>query len=475
MTQGDFIRNVTWDELRIGASAQLARSCTVDDLILFAHASGNVNPLMLPAQDGAAEEPMAPSLWVGSLISAVLGNILPGAGTLYLSQNLRFGARVHPGDKLSVDVRCVELREKPVAVFEARVLTSDGAVACEGFAEVAAPVQTIVLNRNALPPLIVDHHDHFSKLVARAEALQPLATAVVWPDDRNSLAGALLAAARGLIEPVLIGPRAKMIELAAMTGAPLDEGWIVDAVDHAESCARAVELTQRGATRAIMKGNVHSDEILGAVVKKEAGLRTNRRVSHVFAMDAPTLDRLLFISDAAVNISPDLSAKVDIVQNAIDLARACGVATPKVGVLSAVETVNVAIPSTLDAAILSKMADRGQIRGGVVDGPLAIDNAVDADAARTKGIASLVAGQADILIAPNIEAGNMLAKELTFVARAEAAGLVLGAKIPVMLTSRADNERSRLASSALASLYDHWRRTGAAAPEARPSLSQAAE
>jgi phosphate butyryltransferase len=192
-------------------------------------------------------------------------------------------------------------------------------------------------------------------------------------------------------------------------------------------------------------------------------------------MDAPTLDRLLFISDAAVNIAPDLLAKVDIVQNAIDLACACGVEKPKVGVLSAVETVNVSMPSTLDAAILAKMADRGQIRGGLVDGPLAMDNAVDADAARTKGIASLVAGQADILIAPNIEAGNMLAKELTFVARAEAAGLVLGAKIPIMLTSRADNERARLASSALATLYDHWRRTGTAATRTQEVSAAAAE
>jgi phosphate butyryltransferase len=266
-----------------------------------------------------------------------------------------------------------------------------------------------------------------------------------------------------------------MLEIAERDGLAIDEKSIVDAATHQEACQHAVELTQRGTTRAIMKGNLHSDEILGAVVRKDAGLRTERRISHVFAMDAPTLDRLLFISDAAVNIAPDLLAKVDIVQNAIDLACACGVEKPKVGVLSAVETVNVSMPSTLDAAILAKMADRGQIRGGLVDGPLAMDNAVDADAARTKGIASLVAGQADILIAPNIEAGNMLAKELTFVARAEAAGLVLGAKIPIMLTSRADNERARLASSALATLYDHWRRTGTAATRTQEVSAAAAE
>lgn len=472
----DAIRNVTWDELQIGATARLERVCSSDDLILFAHASGNLNPLMLPAKSVTATEiPMAPSLWVGSLISAVLGNILPGPGTLYLSQNFRFGARVHPGDRLVVELRCVERREKPIAVFEALVTKSDGAVACEGFAEVAVPTQTIVSSRGALPTIILDRDDHFAKLSARAEALAPLRTAVVWPDDRNSLGGAVLAAAQELIEPVLIGPRAKMLEIAEAAETPFDEKWIVDAETHHEACARAVELTQRGATRAIMKGNVHSDEILGAVIKKDAGLRTDRRISHVFAMDAPTLDRLLFITDAAVNIAPDLVAKVDIIQNAIDLARACGVERPKVGVLSAVETVNVAIPSTLDAAILSKMAERGQISGGVVDGPLAMDNAIDADAARTKGIASLVAGRADILVAPNIEAGNMLAKELTFVARADAAGLVLGAKIPIMLTSRADDDRARLASSALAVLYDHWRTTGSAAPGASPGVAKAAE
>jgi phosphate butyryltransferase len=475
MNGEDAIRNTTWDELQIGASARIERICAVDDLILFAHASGNLNPLMLPAHDGrASDDAIAPSLWVGSLVSAVLGNVLPGAGTLYLAQNFRFGARVHPGDKLSVEVRCVEKRDRPVAFFEVRVVKSDGALACEGVAEVAAPLETIVSRREDLPSIILDQHDHFARLIERAATLEPLRTAVVWPDDRNSLMGAILATNRDLIEPVLIGPRAKMHEVAQAAETELNDRWIVDAADHNAACEVAVELTRRGETRAIMKGNLHSDTLLGAVIKKESGLRTTRRISHVFAMDAPTLDRLLFISDAAVNIAPDLSVKVDIVQNAIDLARACGIETPKVGVLSAVETVNIAIPSTLDAAILSKMAERGQIRGGVVDGPLAMDNAVDIDAARTKGITSFVAGRADILIAPNIEAGNMLAKELTFVARAEAAGLVLGAKAPIMLTSRADNERARLASSALAALYDHWRATGEAAAEPAP-LAKAAE
>jgi phosphotransacetylase len=214
--------------------------------------------------------------------------------------------------------------------------------------------------------------------------------------------------------------------------------------------------------------------LLAQIVKKDGGLRGPRRISHAFLLDVPTLDHILVISDAAINIAPDLITKVDIVQNAIEVALACGVSTPRVGVLSAVETVNPNIPSTLDAAILSKMAERGQIRGGIVDGPLAMDNAIDVEAARTKGIASLVAGRADVLIVPNLEAGNMLAKELIFVARAEAAGLVLGAKVPVMLTSRADNERARLASAAVALLYDYWRREGRPF-EAPVALDTAAE
>jgi phosphate butyryltransferase len=221
-------------------------------------------------------------------------------------------------------------------------------------------------------------------------------------------------------------------------------------------------MVRSGEAEAVMKGDLHSDDLLAAVVKKDGGLRTGRRISHAFAFNVPTLDEVLFISDAAINIAPDLMTKMDIVQNSIDLALACGVGQPRVGVLSAVETVNPNIPSTLDAAALSKMAERGQIKGGIVDGPLAMDNAIDLQAARTKGISSLVAGRANVLIAPNIEAGNMLAKELTFIAHAEGAGLVLGALAPVMLTSRADNDRARLVSCALAMLYGYWRRNGRA-------------
>src|SRR5208283_5495880 len=263
-------------------------------------------------------------------------------------------------------------------------------------------------------------------------------------------------------EPILIGDPERIKAAAKAMDADISRYAIESAADPHQAAARAVAMVLEGKAGAVMKGNLHSDILLAEVVKKDGGLRTQRRISHVFALDVPTLDEILYISDAAINIAPDLMTKVDIVQNAVDLARACGLDKPRVGILSAVETINPAIPSTLDAAVLSKMAERGQIRGAVVDGPLAMDNAIDIEAARTKGIVSLVAGQANVLIVPNLEAGNMLAKELTFVARAEAAGLVLGAKAPVILTSRADNDRARLASCALAQLYDYWRRNGRA-------------
>jgi phosphate butyryltransferase len=463
MNKPTSIRNTTWAELKVGASASLERSCTAQDLVLFAHVSGNTNPLMLPGKEGEPEmtEPVAPSMWIGSLISAVLGNILPGPGTLYLAQTLRFHQRVHVGDKLRVKVTCSEKAREPYAVFDTRIEDSAGNLVCDGSAEVEAPRITSITEARNLPGLIVDQKDHFARLVALAAQLPPLSTVIVCPEDKNSIGGVVLSAKRGLIRPTLVGDAARIRETAEDLRENISDWPLVHEPDHRAAAARAVAMVRSGEAGAIMKGAIHSDELLAAVIKKEGGLRTYGRISHVFAMDVPTLDDLLFISDAAINIAPDLLTKVEIVQNAIDLARACGV-EPKVGILSAVETINPNIPSTLDAAILSKMAERGQIRGGIVDGPLAMDNAIDMEAARTKGIASLVAGHANVLIVPNLEAGNMLAKELTFVARAEAAGLVVGAKVPVMLTSRADNDRARLASCALALLYDHWRREGKA-------------
>jgi phosphate acetyltransferase len=301
-------------------------------------------------------------------------------------------------------------------------------------------------------------HEKYERLVAATKALQALPTAVAHPCDETSLKGALEAAEAGIIVPVLVGPKERIRSLAKTHDLDIEDIEIID-VPHSQGAAeKAVEIVRAGKAELLMKGSLHSDELLGAVTKRETGLRTGRRISHVFVMDVPTHPQTLFITDAAVNIAPDLPAKRDIIQNAIDLFAALGLGTPKVAILSAVETINPSIPSTIDAAALCKMADRGQITGGELDGPLAFDNAISAEAARIKGIKSAVAGQAQILVVPDLEAGNMLAKNLSFLSRADAAGIVLGARVPIILTSRADNVRTRLASCAVAMLLAHSQR-----------------
>ena len=301
-------------------------------------------------------------------------------------------------------------------------------------------------------------HEKYERLVAATKGLQALRTAVAHPCDETSLRGALDASEAGLITPILIGPRDKILSVARSHDLKLGGVEIVD-VAHSQAAAdKAVEIVRTGAANLLMKGSLHSDELLGAVAKRDTGLRTGRRISHVFVMDVPTHPQTLFITDAAVNIAPDLNAKRDIIQNAIDLYAGLGLGTPKVAILSAVETVNPNIPSTIEAAALCKMADRGQITGGELDGPLAFDNAISPEAAQIKGIKSAVAGWAQILVVPDLEAGNMLAKNLTFLSRADAAGIVLGARVPVILTSRADNVRTRLASCAVAMLFAHSQR-----------------
>ena len=305
-------------------------------------------------------------------------------------------------------------------------------------------------------------HEKYDQLIARCRALAPVRTIVVHPCDETSLAGAVEAAASGLIAPVLVGPERRIRALAASLRLDLGKLPLVDQRHSHAAAAKAVALVRAGEGDALMKGSLHTDELLAEVVQKEAGLRTERRLSHVFIMDVPTYAKPLFITDAAVNIQPTLEDKADIVRNAVDLAHALGIARPKVAILSAVETVTSKIPSTIDAAALCKMADRGQIRGALLDGPLALDNAISREAAATKEIVSAVAGDADILLVPDLEAGNMLAKELTFLANADAAGIVLGARVPIILTSRADNLRTRMASCAVAALYAHARRVAAA-------------
>ena len=298
-------------------------------------------------------------------------------------------------------------------------------------------------------------HEKYDRLIAAAKKLQPLTTAVAHPCDETSLKGAIEAAEAGLIKPILVGPKAKIAAVAKKHALDIDKIEIVDAPHSNAAAEKAVELVRTGKADLLMKGSLHTDEVLAEVVKRETGLRTGRRISHVFVMDVPNHAQTLFITDAAVNIAPDLEAKRDIIQNAIDLYTGLGLGVPKVAILSAVETVTPTIPSTIEAAALCKMADRGQITGGELDGPLAFDNAISPEAARIKGIKSPVAGQAQILVVPDLEAGNMLAKNLSFLSHADAAGIVLGARVPIILTSRADNVRTRMASCAVAALFRH--------------------
>ncbi len=306
----------------------------------------------------------------------------------------------------------------------------------------------------------------YERLIARAKQVPPATTIVVHPCDEPSLRGPVEAARAGIIIPILVGPIAKISAVALEHSLDISRFELIDTPHSDAAAARAVQMIQQSKGELIMKGSLHTDELMREVASSKTGLRTARRISHVFIMDVPTYSETLFITDAAINIFPDLDAKRDIIQNAIDLFSEIGLGIPRVAILSAVETVTAKIPSTIEAAALCKMAERGQIVGGLLDGPLAFDNAIDPEAAKVKGLRSEVAGHAQILVVPDLEAGNMLAKNLTFLAKADAAGLVLGARVPIILTSRADSVRTRMASCAVAVLFADARRRKAALPAA---------
>lgn len=315
-------------------------------------------------------------------------------------------------------------------------------------------------------PRVQGQHSKYERLIAAAKEVPSASTVLVHPCDETSLRGGIEAAELGIIRPILVGPADRISAVAKKSGLDIGRYEVVNAEHSEAAAAKAVDLVHAGKGELLMKGSLHTDELMRAVTASKTGLRTARRISHVFIMDVPSHPDTLFITDAAINIFPDLDAKRDIVQNAIDLFTQIGLGTPRVGILSAVETVTSKIPSTIEAAALCKMAERGQITGGVLDGPLAFDNAIDVDAAKVKGIKSEVAGRAQILVVPDLEAGNMLAKNLSFIAKADAAGIVLGARVPIVLTSRADSVRTRMASCAVAVLYANARRRTAALPAA---------
>jgi phosphate acetyltransferase len=458
----DRIENHTFDELAIGDSARLVHTLTQKDIALFAVMSGDVNPAHVDpafAKDDMFHKIIAHGMWGGALISTVLGTELPGPGTIYLGQSLRFRRPVGLGDTVTVTVRVTEKdAAKHRVTLDCAATNQKGETVITGTAEVIAPTEKIARPRVVLPEIEMHAKGgQHRRLIAMTHGFAPIRTAVVHPVDAVSLTGAVEAAHENLIVPVLVGPERKI--RAAAAAASLDLGaFELVATEHSEAAAAAaVAMARAGKVEALMKGALHTDELMHEVVNGEHGLCTHRRISHVFVMDAPLYPRPLFITDAAINVVPTLADKRDIVQNAIELAHALGVATPRVAILSAVETVTDKIKSTLDAAALCKMADRRQITGGIVDGPLAFDNAVSAEAAETKGIVSPVAGQADIFVVPDLEAGNMLAKQLEYLADAETAGIVLGARVPIILTSRADKTLARLGSCAIALLLARHR------------------
>lgn len=448
--------NQTFNELQKGAVAELRRLISADDLYVFAAASGNHNPMHLTDSDlngDGRNERVAQGMFVASLISAVLGTQLPGAGTLYRRQVLDFHERAHAGEELICRVEVLDKLPGGLVRLATSVRRmSDGALIVAGEAEVLAPQTKFECDEVEIPGLIVQRHRHFEALLERAKPLPALPTAVVCPDDANSLGGALLAAKQSIITPILIGNTSTIVATAAAIGADLTGIELIDVDSDLAAAAMACALVHEGRAAAVMKGHLHTDDLLKPMLEKGTGLRVGRRLTHVFVMDVPGQPEPVMVTDAAINIAPDLATKVDICQNAIDLALSLGM-EPRVGVLSAVETVNPAIQSSIDAALLSKMADRGQIRNGLVEGPLTMDNAVDLGAARTKGLKGRVAGRANILVVPGLDAGNMLAKQLAYISHAEGAGLVLGAKVPVILNSRSDSPMSRLASCAVAAIH----------------------
>lgn len=458
----ELLTNRTFDEIAIGESASVVRIVRPDDIELFAAVSGDANPAHLDAAFAASDlfgHVVAHGMWTAALVSAVLGTKLPGPGTIYLGQDLRFLKPVTPGDTVTatVTVKSKDAAKRTV-VLETVCSNQRDETVLSGVATVLAPGRRVTWPRLRLPEVTLKHSDRYDSIVAQACALPPMSAAIVHPCSPEAILAAIEVRDEGLLEPILVGPEARIQAAAEKAGVSLD-GIAIEHAPHSHAAAaRAVELAVADRVATLVKGSLHTDELLGAVVAPGSGLKTERRISHVYAMSLPAYSKPLIVTDAAVNIQPTLMHKRDICQNAIDMLHVLGLEEPLVAVLAAVETVSDRMPSTLDAAALTVMAARGQITGAKVDGPLAFDNAISPEAARTKGIVSPVAGQADILLVPDLEAGNMLAKQLIYFANADAAGLVLGARVSIILTSRADSLKTRIASAALAKLVAAHRR-----------------
>lgn len=448
-----FIEGKTYDEISVGDIARTEHVLTMNDAMAFASISGFdsvLNSEELVERAGGVP-PLGPNMWCASLISGLFSMNIPGPGCTLTNVSLSFHDRIRVGDRILVSVQVTAKEDATKSVhFDCLAHNAAGKSIFTGTAQLIAPAEKIRWSTLPVPQLTVhDPYRRYRGLIARATAKPAVKTAIVWPCDEVSLGGSVQAFKDKLIIPVLVGPAEKIRSVAESLHLDLGELRIVDVSNSKAAAVKAVELARNGEVQMLMKGSLHTDELMSAVVSKEGGMRTGRRISHVFALDVPAYHKTLFVTDAAINIQPDLETKISILQNAIDMMKTLEIENPKVAILSAVEMINPAIPSTLDAAALCKMVDRGQITGAIVDGPLAFDNAISSDAARIKKINSPVAGDVDLLMVPNLEAGNILFKQLQYLAGALAAGVVVGAKVPIVLTSRADGELARMASCAL--------------------------
>jgi phosphotransacetylase/acyl dehydratase len=450
--------NRTFDEIPLGASDAITQTLVAIDVEALAFVAGDVEGMHVDL-DAVADVVTAPGATAIAFIAGILHRRLPGPGTALIGTQFNYAGTLRAGDTITATVTAVAKHADDRRIdFDCRVESDRSGTLVQGVATVIAPATRIAYTDIAAPEVVLRRNDGLARLLKRCEQLPPVTCAVVHPCDRDSLLGAIEAGRRKLIVPILVGPEPKIRATAVEAGIDLAPYRIVDTPHSHSAAERAVAMARAGEVESLMKGSLHTDELMEAVVASSTGLRTDRRISHVFVMDVPTYPRMMLITDAAINIAPSLADKAGICQNAIDLARILGIAVPKVAILSAVETVNEKIESTVHAAALCKMADRGQITGGILDGPLAFDNAVSPEAAKTKHIVSAVAGQADILLVPDIESGNMIAKQLTYLAGADSGGIVVGTRVPIVLTSRADNVRSRLASTAIMKLVAHDRR-----------------
>ncbi|KTD53898.1 bifunctional enoyl-CoA hydratase/phosphate acetyltransferase [Legionella quateirensis] len=452
----EFLENVTFDELTVGRQASLSKTLTQDDINLFAAMSGDVNPAHMDpvfAQSDIFHGIVGHGMWSGSLISTLLGTVIPGPGTIYLKQDIQFKKPVRLGDTLTITIIVKDKgANKPRVIFNCKGVNQHGETVIEGLATVLAPTKKVRVARTHLPSIEIHNHDRFEAIIKTCRCMSAIRTAIVHPVTANIIDAVNDAVNAGLIIPILIGPLVKMKTAAQEAGIDLSQWEMIDAEHSDAAASKAAELASSGAIDALMKGSLSTHELMGAIVPTASGLRTQHRVSHAYVMDVPSYHKPLIITDAAINIAPSATEKADICQNAINLWRVLfgEDKKPKVAILAAIETVNPKMQATVDASILCKMADRGQINDGILDGPLAFDNAINKDAAEEKGIISPVAGDPDILLVPEIESGNILAKQLTFLGHADAAGIVLGARVPIILVSRADSLRTRLFSCSLA-------------------------